>query len=360
MAGALARRDEHATPPALLNQEGPWGGGQEPADGDDAPANPWMRPASRRPRRPGAAGQPSIEELIRRSRARFGGGRPAGGGRPIWGYALGGFVALWLVTTSIHQVGPQERGLVTRFGRYIGTLSPGLGLTLPAPVDVVTRVNVDQIRSFDVPESGGENLLLTADQNLVDLGYAVRWSVRDAELFEFGFADPEDTIRAVAQSAMREEIAGTTLEQATGPLRARIEARVAARVQAILDRYRSGVGIEGVAIRRADPPAAVGEAVKEEAAAREQAQGFLADARSYAEKTQVAAQAATTSYNRVYDAYRLAPEVTRQRIYYETMEAVLAKTNKVIVPAGGAAPSLPITIPQPRPRAAEPGQGAAQ
>jgi membrane protease subunit HflK len=268
-------------------------------------------------------------------------------------------VALWLVTTSVHQVGPQERGLVTRFGRYAGTLSPGIGVTLPAPVDAVTRVNVDQIRSFDVPGSGGENLLLTADRNLVDVGWSVRWSVRDAEAFEFGFAEPEDTIRAVSESAMREEIAGATLEQATGPLRARIEARVAARIQAILDGYRAGVAIEGVAIRQADLPAAVGDAAKEEAAARQQAQAYLAGARAYAEQTDAAAQAATAAFDKVYDAYRLAPEVTRQRVYYETMEAVLAKTNKVIVPSGGAAPTIPIPIPPPRPRAAEPAPAPA-
>jgi membrane protease subunit HflK len=358
MTDDMARigRDDRLEPEALLNQEGPWG--EEPEEGEGGRPNPWTRPGARRPRLPGG-GQPSIEELIRRSRARFGGGGGSGPARPIWGYALGGFVTLWLATTSIHQIDPQERGVVTRFGRYAGTLTPGIGLTLPAPADVVTRVNVDQIQSFDVPENGGQNLVLTGDQNMVDLGYSVRWSVRDPELFEFEFARPEDTIREVAESAMREEISRVTLEQAIGPMRSQIEARVASRAQAILDRYRSGVAIQGVAIKQADPPSAVSDAFKDVSAAQQQSQAYLNTAHAYAEQTEATAQAAAAAFDKVYDTYRLAPEVTRRRMYYETMEAVLAKTNKVIVPANGTAPYLPMPIPPPRARPAEPAPAPA-
>ena len=347
--------DSIAAPPPALNEEGPWGGRDGETDGAKG-GNPWTQPPPKRPRKPVGGRTPaSIEELIRRSRARIGQGRP-GGGRPIWGYAIAAFVVLWLVTTSFHQIEPQERGVITRFGRYAGTLSPGIGLTLPAPIDVVSRINVDQISNFDIPTSGGQNLVLTGDRNIVDLAYSVRWSVRDPELYLFELADPEDTIREVAESAMREEVSRVTLDQAIGPMRSQIESRVSARTQAILDSYRAGVVIEGVAIKQADPPQAVIDAFKEVSAAQQQSQAYLNNARAYSEQVSANAQAAATAFDKVYEAYRLAPEVTRKRMYYETMEAVLAKTDKVIVDMPGAAPYMPLPLAggRARPAPAEP------
>ncbi len=351
MIDDVAAADRVDTSPTSLTEGGgPWGAGDDGSagDGEGGRGNPWTQPP--RKRRGGglrASGQPGLEELIRRGRARFGGGMP-GGARPIWGYALAAFAALWLITTSVHQIDPQERGIVTRFGRYAGTLGPGIGMTAPAPIDAVTRVNVDQINSFDVPESGGRNLVLTADRNIVDLAYSVRWSVRDPELFLFDFADPEDTIREVAQSAMREELAGVSMDEAIGPVRSQIEARAAIRLQSILDRYRAGVAIQGVAIKQADPPQAVADAVKAISAAQQQAQSYMNNARSYAEQVGANAQAAAAAFDKVYEAYKLAPAVTRKRMYYETMEAVLAKSDKIIVDTPGAANYLPLPIPQGR------------
>jgi len=366
---------------ALLNEEGPWGGrsvsdasGGEGGDvrDEDAPRNPWTQPPRRKPKTPRVGGQPSIEELIRRGRERFGGKLPGGrlpggglghglGGRPIWGYAFAAFVLLWLATTSLHRIDPQERGVITRFGAYAGTLKPGIGVTLPAPFDVVTRVNVDQIQSFDVPASGGPNLVLTGDQNIVDLAYSVRWSIRDPEQYLFELADPEDTIREAAESAMREELSRVTLDQAIGPMRGEIEARVALRTQALLDRYHSGVLVQGVAIRQADPPAAVMDAFKDVSAAQQQAQGFLNNAHSYAEQITANADAQAQAFDKVYQAYKMAPEVTKTRMYYETMETVLSKTNKVIVDTPGANTYLPLpglTPAKPAPPA--PAAGAGQ
>lgn len=351
-------------PPASL-VDGPWGGADEDVGAGDGGGeggvgrNPWTQPPRKRVRR--AGGQPSLEELIRRSRARLGGGLPGGSARPIWSYALVAFVLLWLVTTSCHQIDPQERAVITRFGRYAGTMGPGIGLTFPAPIDTVTRVNVDAIRSFDLPASGGQNLVLTGDQNIIDLAYSVRWSVRDPELYLFEFAEPEDTIREVAESAMREEVSQVTLDQAIGPMRSQIEARVASRMQAVLDRYHAGVAVQGIAIKQADPPQAVNDAFKEVSSAQQQAQAYLNNARSYSEQVVAAAQGAAAAFDKVYEAYRLAPEVTRQRMYYETMEAVLAKNNKVIVDTPGAAPYLPMPIPQPSSRGpALPGSATVQ
>ncbi len=360
----------------MLNEEGPWGGriasdasggGASGDDGaGDEPRNPWTQPPRRKPKTVRAAGQPSIEELIRRGRERFGGKLPGGGfgqglgGSPVWGYAFAAFLLLWLATTSIHRIDPQERGVITRFGAYAGTLKPGIGLTLPAPIDVVTRVNVDQIQSFDVPASGGQNLVLTGDQNIVDLAYSVRWSVRDPELYLFELAQPEDTIREIAESAMREELSRVTLDQAIGPMRSEIEARVTLRIQALLDRYHSGVLVQGVAIRQADPPAAVMDAFKDVSAAQQQAQGFLNNAHSYAEQVTANAEAQAQAFDKVYGAYKLAPDVTKKRMYYETMETVLGKTNKVIVDTPGANVYLPGTTPVPKTAAAAPAAGAGQ
>ncbi|HEY0270757.1 MAG TPA: FtsH protease activity modulator HflK [Sphingomonas sp.] len=351
----IARGERGDTPHAVLNEGGPWGGAPGGQDGDgDKGGNPWTRPPRKRVRKIGPPGKPAIEELIRRGRERLSGGLPGGGfvGRPIWGYGLAALVLLWLMTTSVHRIDPQERGVVTRFGRYVATLTPGMSLTFPAPVDTVTRVNVDQISSFDVPASGGENLVLTGDQNIIDLAYSVRWSVRDPELFLFELAEPEDTIKEVAESAMREEIARVTLDQAIGPMRAQIEARVVARMQGVLDRYKAGVTMEGVAIKQADPPAAVNDAFKDVSAAQQDAQSYLSNARAYAQQVEANAQGEAASFDKVYEAYRLAPEVTRRRMYYDTMEAVLAKTDKVIVDTPGTQPYMPLPLPVPRKPAA--------
>lgn len=361
MIDEIGRVDRDTTQ-ALMSENGPWGGrgeGEGPGGGKgsgpggvDGPRNPWTGPP-KKPKLPRGPGQPSLEDLLRRARTRFGDGMPSGGGRPIWTYALIVFVLLWLGTTSVHRIDPQERGVITRFGAYAGTLKPGIGLTLPAPIDVVTRVNVDQIQNFDVPASGGQNLVLTGDQNILDLAYSVRWSIRDPELYLFELAEPEDTIREVAESAMREEMSRVTLDQAIGPMRSEIEARVASRMQALLDRYRAGVVVQGVAIRQADPPQAVNDAFKDVSAAQQQAQAYLNNARAYAEQVTANAQAQAQAFDKVHDAYKMAPEVTKKRMYYETMEAVLGKTDKVIVDTPGANTYLPLPGFVPRKPAAQ-------
>jgi membrane protease subunit HflK len=355
-------RVDRDTLPVMLNEEGPWGPGREEAPGtrdDEAkrPRNPWTNPPRRKPRAPRGEAQPSLEDLIRRARTRFSNGLPSGG-RPIWGYALVAFLLLWLFTTSLHRIDPQQRGVITRFGRYVRTLGPGVGLTLPAPVDVVSRVNVDQIKDFDVPASGGQNLLLTRDGDLVSLNYSVRWSVRDPELFLFELPSaPEDSLRAIAESAMREAVAKTSLDDLVGPKQDEIEAQVATRLQALLDRYRSGVLVQGVAIRQATPPAQVADAFKDVTTAQQSAQTAISDAQRNADAAIAGAQGQATAFDKVYQTYKMAPQVTKTRIYYDTMEAVLAKTDKVIVDA----PNATVTLPPPTKKpAASAQQGSGQ
>jgi membrane protease subunit HflK len=333
---------------ALLNEGSPWGG-----DGE-GPKSPWSQPPRKRPG-PVGAGPSALDALIRRGRARLGG--PGGGTGPgldvgrFWRWAVLGVVLLWVALTSSHTIGPQQRGVVTRFGRYVGTLQPGLGFSLPAPIDLVSKLDVDNIHVSDIDGGEGQNsqnLMLTGDENIVDLRYSVRWNIRDPELYLFQLKDPDGTVREVTESAMREAIARVSMTDAIGPQRSAIEGRVAARAQELLDGYRSGVLIQGVAIKQADPPAAVMDAFKEVSAAQQTAQSYMNQARAYATQVTARAQGEASAFDKVYAQYALAPEVTRRRMYYETMEKVLAKTDKTIVdaPVNGYLPLTPAQRPQ--------------
>lgn len=330
------------------DSKGPWGappgsGGQEPPPGDE-PSGPWREP----PRRGRSASVTSLDDFLKRSRGRFGGDGPGGfnlGGRPngslvLW--AAIGFAALWLVFTSMHLIAPEERGVVTRFGRYSHTLSPGISLTLPSPIDRVEKVNVEEIRNEDIGSATEETLMLTSDQNLIDIAYQVRWNIRDPEQYLFELAEPDETIRQVAESAMRQIVSQVGLQDAMGVARGVIEARVREEMQQTLDSYRSGVTIQGVAIKQADPPAAVNEAFKEVTSAQQQAKTDVNRATAYALQIGQVAQGEATAFDKVYEQYRLSPEVTKRRMYYETMERVLRNVDKTIVETPGVTPYLPL------------------
>ena len=288
---------------------------------------------------------------MNRNRSRFGGG---GGGKgpglpalPSGGILIWGFIALVLVLlliSSVHRVAPEERGVVTRFGRYIDTLSPGIGITLPAPIDRVEKVNIEQIRETDVATETQENLMLTGDENIIDIAYQVRWKVRDPENYLFEIAEPQEgTVRQVAESAMRQVVANVSLQDAIGEGRGEIQAEVQQVMQDILDGYRAGIEMRGVEIQRADPPGAVNEAFKQVTAAQQDAISYINQARAYALQLDAKSQGEAEAFNRVYEEYRLAPEVTRQRLYYETMESVLRGVDKTIIEADGVQPYLPLS-----------------
>jgi membrane protease subunit HflK len=332
------------------DNKGPWGsppsgGGGEPPSGDE-PSGPWGEPPKRGGR---PAPVTSLDDFIRRSRGRLGGGGSGGGfgfgGRPngsllLW--AALGVGALWLVFTSMHLIAPEEQGVVTRFGRYSHTLAPGISLTLPSPIDRVQKVNVAEIRNEEIGSAAEETLMLTSDQNLIDIAYQVRWNIRDPEQYLFELAAPEETIRQVAESAMRQIVSQVPLQEAMGVARSDIEASVRQEIQQTLDSYRSGVVIQGVAIKQADPPAAVNEAFKEVTSAQQQAKTDVNRANAYALQLRQVAEGEATSFDKVYEQYRLAPDVTRRRMYYETMEGILRNVDKTIVETGGVTPYLPL------------------
>lgn len=331
----------------LAMSKGPWGSSGDDGDRGDPPGGgggPWSDPGGRT-RRPiviGGKGNNPFEDLLRRGRARFGGeGAPGPKGSLIlWGVIA--FLTLWLVLTSIHSISPGQRGVVNRFGRYSYTLGPGIGLTLPSPIDRVTKLDVENIRTVDLGSDADSDLMLTGDQNLIDIAYSVRWNIRTPELYLFELAQPDDTIREVAESSMRAVISQVSLNEAMGDRRAAIETQVAERMQRILDAYRSGIQVQGIAIKQADPPDPVNDAFKKVTAAQQQAQSYINNANAYALQLRQKAQGDATAFDKVYEQYKLAPDVTRRRMYYETMEAVLSKVDKTIVEGSGVTPYLPL------------------
>jgi modulator of FtsH protease HflK len=327
------------------NRGGPWGPSGDGGDGGSGggPRNPWGQPPRKR-RTPGVGNVGSLDDFLKRSRERFGGRFPHQEGKPYWLYGLGVFVLLWLLFTCFHLIGPQEKGVVTLFGKYSRTVNSGIAMTLPLPIERLEKVDVGQIRTKDIGSSdtAQENLILTGDQNIIDLAYSVRWTIRDPQLFLFQINDPESTIGEVAESAMRAVLATVSLDDAIGAGRSDIESRVALVMQQVLDRYGAGVRIEGVAIKQSDPPAAVNNAFKEVSAAQQEAQSYINQARAYAQQQTARAQGDAAAFDKVYAQYKLAPEVTRRRLYYETMERVLSKVDKTVVEAPGVTPYLPL------------------
>lgn len=352
--------------PAWANRSGneppksPWGGngGSDDSSGGDSgkgggsgPRNPWSVPPGGQRRGPSGAGG-ALDDLFRRARRGGGGGGNGGAGGLPSGIPLGpqawiliaaGLILLWVGFTSVHSIAPQERGVVTTFGRYAGTLEPGWRITLPAPITDVEVVNVQEARTELFPESGsGENLMITGDQNIVDLTFQVRWDISNAADFAFQIAKPKETVRAVAESAMRAAVSRASLTDTIGSGRTRIEAEVQMSMQQILDEYNSGIRVLGVEIKNASAPQAVDDAFKDVTAAQQDAQAARNTANAYAQQVLASAQGDAAEFDKIYEQYKLAPEVTRRRIYYETMENVLARTNKVIVETPGVTPYLPL------------------
>jgi membrane protease subunit HflK len=348
------------------NRGGPWGpsggGGDDGGSGGgDGPRNPWGQPPRRRrPKGPGEV--TSLDEFLKKSRDRLGRRFPPQDGRPYWLYGLVAFALLWILFTSVHRIGPQERGVVTTLGYYERTMQPGIGFSWPSPIGRVQKVDVENIREITIPESTGtENLILTGDQNVIDLAYTVRWNIKDPQRFLFQIAEPEQTIREVAESAMRAVVARVSLDDAIGAGRSEIETSVEQNMQQLLDDYGAGIRIQGVAVNQSVPPAAVNEAFLQVSAAQQQAQSYMNDARAYALQITAKAQGDAAAFEKVYAEYRSAPEVTRRRMYYETMERILSRVDTTIVEAPGVTPYLPLPELQRRaPAPAQPQQGAQQ
>lgn len=354
------------------SQNGGGGGGWKSGGG------PW----GQRPSGGGGGGGPSpdLEEILRRSQDSLRRAMPGGGGgKMIWLVVILGLFGFWLLN-SFYQVEPDEQGIVLRFGEYNRTTEPGLHFMLwPAETVETPRVTTENLMNFGLGTRGGspEGLMLAGDQNIVNIQFTVLWKIADARKFLFNIREPEHLVRVVAESAMREVVGRTPAEQVR--TQGRLEAQTAVRdlIQTTLDSYDSGILLTGVQLEKAEPPPPVIDAFEEVQRAEQnqntyireaeqyrnkllgEAQGDAAkivqDAKAYKARVTLEAEGEAKRFESVLAEYSKAKDVTRKRLFIETLEEVLANSNKVIIEQGengqGVVPYLP--LPELRKRASE-------
>lgn len=334
---------------------------------------PWGRgPGTPPPPRGNGNNEDNIEDLIRKSQEKMRGMMPQdGNNRKLIGFGALALVLLWLAQ-GFYIVAPEEQGVVLRFGEYNRTTQPGLHYHLPPPIErvytpAVTRVQRIEIgfRGFErreqsVPE---ESLMLTGDENIIDVTFAVQWKVKDAKNFLFNIRNPEATVKDVAESVMREVIGKRPLASALTEGKQDIEDANRSLMQETLDRYKAGIQIDRVTLLRADPPAAVIESFRDVQAAKADQERLINEAQAYANeilprargeaerqvqsaeayRAEVTnrAEGAAARFVSVYDEYKNAKDVTKKRLYLETLEEVMAGMDKVILGQDGGTGVIP-------------------
>jgi modulator of FtsH protease HflK len=346
---------------------GGWQGGRGPWS-----QGPWGQGPSGPPGR-GGNQPPDLEELIRKSQERLrqilpgGGGSTGSFGRGQW-FAVIVLVLLGWLYMSANTIKPDENGLVLRLGSYNRTVGPGLHFVF-WPVERIEKLPVEAENQIDFGGAGkGEGLMLAGDQNIVDMRFTVLWKIKDPRDFLFNVAEQEELVTRVAESAMREVVGRTPAEEIRTRGRQAAQDQVRELIQRTLDGYRSGVLITGVQLEKADPPPQVVDAFEEVQRAEQnqnklireaeqyrnqilgQARGdaarLVADAKAYKSRVVAEAQGEAQRFLSVYAEYDKAKDVTRQRLFLETLEDVLQKSNKVIIEEGkegtGVVPYLPL------------------
>ena len=359
----------------------PWsnqGGGNGGGPWKPNPGGPWGQgPAG------GGANSPDLEDLLRRGQERLRAMTPGGfGGKWLIGLvAL--VVALWALS-GLYTVQPNEIALNMKFGRYVGKTGSGLNYNWPSPIGSVTKLRVTDRNTTSIgfvfsndPRTGSqthveraeESLMLTGDENIADVKFVVIWQIDPLkpEDFAFNVRRQESTIKAVAESAMREIVGRTQIQRILTAERKVIEPAVQDLMQKVLDEYKAGVKIIQVQLQSVDPPEQVIAAFRDVTAAQQdqdrmrneaeayanrvvpEARGLAArilqEAQGYREQTVAEAKGQASRFSQVYEEYRKAPDVTRERLYLETMERVFAGMNKVIVDQSGGpgvVPYLPL------------------
>ena len=339
---------------------GPWGS-PPPNDGKrdgDKPKGEGPRPGGGGPKGPGGPPPVDVNALIERLNQRLrqtftGPGRP----RAI-ALSAAVVVGLW-ASTGIYVVQPKEQAVITTFGAYSRSAGPGLRYHLPYPFERAELVPVTAIQTLDVggvpgAEVPAERLMLTGDENIVDLSFTVQWHISDAAKYTFNVRKPDGVLKDVAESAMREVIGKTPLTPILTNGRGQVENETRRLMQQILDRYDAGIYIEGVRIQVATTPGPVLDAFRDVQRAdqdrqstanlaRGEAAQIVQAAKGYREQVVREAAGDAARFNQVYEQYKLAPAVTRDRLYIETMQRVLANSNKVIVDSKGA--NAPVILP---------------
>jgi membrane protease subunit HflK len=347
---------------------GPWGGGRGNGPGPGGPRGPQP---------------PNLEEILRRSQDRFRRAFPGGFGTSTGvAVVLIILLVLWLAS-GFFRVLPDERGVVLRFGAYNRTTDPGLSYHAPAPIESVLRPSVTRINrteigfrssegttragsSRDLPQ---EALMLTGDENIVDINFTVFWIIKDAQSYLFNIRNPEGTVKAAAESAMRETVGETPIVQALAEGRGKIETDTQTLLQRILDSYGAGIQLTQVQLAKVDPPAPVIESFRDVQRAladkerlRNEAEAYRNDiiprargdavrikqeAAAYKAEITARSKGDADRFNAVYRAYKVAQDVTIQRLYIETMEDILKNSNKIIIDKAaegqsGVLPYLPL------------------
>lgn len=362
---------------------GPWG---SPPSGDGDRREPPPRRRNGGPRRPdGPDFNAGFDQLGRRLRDFFNG--PGGGVRPgAVAAVIGVAVGLWALS-GLYVVEPNEEAVVTTLGAYSRNEGPGLRYHLPAPIERVQKVPVTSLQRLDVggvsagavPE---ESLMLTGDENIIDLQFSVTWRVADADRFVFTIRDPEGSVKAVAESAMREVVGRTPLLDILTTGRGQVQLQAAELMQRTLDAWGAGVRVDEVQIRSANPPQQVLAAFRDVVSAQQDQESAVNEANTYRNRVvneakgdaaritqsaeayrEQAVREATgdaSRFNAILNEYRRAPGATRDRIYIETMQRVLQRSNKVIIDSEGA--TAPIILPPDvfRPRTAQRGAAAPE
>jgi len=299
--------------------------------------------------------------------------------KPIALFIIGAIV-VW-VLSGFYRVGPDEQGVVLRFGKYVNTTQPGLNYRLPYPIETietpkVTRVNRtdvgfrstrDGLRQGAVNEIREESAMLTGDENIVDVNFSVFWVIKDASKYLFNIKDPDETVKAVAETTMREIIARRKIQLILTAARVQIEQETQKIMQQILDLYGAGIEITQVQTQRSDPPTQVIDSFRDVQAAKADKERSQNEAQAYANdviprargeaaqiiqqaeayKKEVVAQAEgeASRFIAIYNEYAKAKTVTQERMYLETMEKVLANVNKIIIDkqsGSGVVPYLPL------------------
>jgi membrane protease subunit HflK len=336
---------------------------------------PWKEPGKgdKDPWNSGGQQPPDLEEVFRnvnnRLRSLFGGGRKSGGvgggsgGGSLFTILVVGLI-LWAGWDAVHIIDEAEQGVVLRFGAYNRTLSPGINLTLPRPIETMYKVNVSSVRSLEDRAN-----MLTADENLVEINYKIQFRVASAQDFLFRVRDPESTVRDAAESALRESVGTSRLDAILeGTKREAVRLEAFRVLQETLDRYQAGVLVTQFNFTDVNVPAQVREAYSDVIRAREDRERFIEEARVHANSvipeargqaarvlqeaegykaaTVALAEGEAQRFSLLLDEYSKAPEITRKRLYLQTMESVFARSRKVLLDADNSGNVLYLPLDQ--------------
>ncbi len=368
------------------NNGGPWGGGGNKPGGGKGD-NPWSKPGSNENKnRPRPSNEPNdIDRLIKDGQAQFrrimGGGGDgrngnngasggSGNGRLMSLLLIGGIALFWAFM-SFHVIRETDNAVVMRFGKHIQTWDDGLHFA-PWPIYTIESENVTDQRVNRIGVGNGEqgqdwSLMLTSDEKIIDIEFDVVWKIKDLAAFKFNIEEPRETIHAVAQSSIREVVARSPLMPLLNVTREEMIDEVLALIEQNLDDYNSGIDIVRTPLRKSEPPqeviadfedvqAAEQERDKKQSDAQAQGKTLLAqargqeaqileDAEGYRAQAINSAEGEAARFTSVLDEYRKAPEVTRRRLYLETMQEVYSEVDKVIVDdnsSQGVVPYLPL------------------